>query len=109
MITEMISKIKGGQLLSLTTNEKELLVEVLEKEKQRKMNIEVESSEIETKVIALVKEEFKKMRFSKTESNRAILSNRCQQIIYKQWGTSNNHLWKLVDKTVEELISDNMD
>ncbi|HDR7922637.1 hypothetical protein [Bacillus paranthracis] len=105
MIAEMINKIKGGQLLSLTNNEKECLVKILEKEQER----ETENSEIDTKVINLVKEEFKKMHFSKTESNRAILSNKCQEIIYKEWGFSTDYLWKLVDETVEELIPGNMD
>lgn len=105
MITKMINKIKGGQLLSLTTTEKERLVEILEKEQQK----EVKNTELDTRVITLVKEEFKKMNFSKKESNRAILSNRCQEIIYKQWGFSNDYLWKLVDETVEEIIPDNMD
>lgn len=105
MIAEMISKIKGGQLLSLTTHEKEKLVEILEKEQQR----ELDNTDLDTRVKTLVKKEFKKMSFSKKESNRAILSNKCQEIIYKQWGFSNDYLWKLVDETVEELIPDNMD
>ena len=43
------------------------------------------------------------------ESNRAILSNKCQEIIYKEWGFSTDYWWKLVDETVEELLPDNMD
>lgn len=105
MIAEMISKIKGGQLLSLTTNEKEKLVEILEKEHQRKLD----NTDLDTRVRTLVKKEFNKMSFSKKESNRAILTNRCQEIIYKQWGFSNDYLWKLVDESVEELIPENMD
>lgn len=105
MIAEMISKIKGGQLLSLTTNEKEKLVEILEKEQQR----ELDNTDLDIRVRTLVKKEFNKMSFSKKESNRAILTNRCQEIIYKQWGFSNDYLWKLVDESVEELIPENMD
>lgn len=57
----------------------------------------------------LVKEQFSKMKMSKTESNQARLSNRCQDIIYNEWGMGNNELWKTVDKYVEEFIPSEMD
>lgn len=61
---------------------------------------------IEQKVRNLVESEFKKMKFSKKYSNQAILANRCQSIIYNEWGISNDYLWKLVDKYVEEFIKE---
>lgn len=66
-------------------------------------------NEREQKVYNLVKEQFGKMTFSKKYSNQAILVNKCQDIIYKEWGVSNQTLWDLVRKYVEEFIPDEMD
>lgn len=64
---------------------------------------------IEERIYELVKEQFSKMKFSKKYSNRAILSNKCQHIIYHEWGFSNQNVWDLVDKNAETFISVEMD
>jgi len=64
---------------------------------------------MEEKVYNLVKEQFERMKFSKKFSNQATLTNQCTDIIYKEWGVSNDYLWKLVDKFVIEFIPDEMD
>lgn len=68
-----------------------------------------EEVQMEEKVYNLVKEQFEGMKFSKTFSNQATLTNKCTDIIYKEWGVSNDTLWKLVDKYVKEFIPDEMD
>jgi len=64
---------------------------------------------MDEKVYNLVNEQFEKMTFSKKPSNQSLLSNKCQDIIYKEWGVGNDGLWKLVDKYVKEFIPDEMD
>jgi len=64
---------------------------------------------MDEKVYNLVKEQFEKMTFSKKSSNQSLLSNKCQDIIYKDWGVGNDGLWKLVDKYVKEFIPDETD
>jgi hypothetical protein len=64
---------------------------------------------IDQKIYDLVKEEFGKMKMSKKYSNRAILSSHCQEIIYNDWGFSNQPTWDLIDEYVEELIPEEMD
>lgn len=65
--------------------------------------------DINEKVYNLVKEQYSKMTFSKKYSNQAILSSKCQDIIYDEWGISNNNLWQLVRQYVEEFIPDELD
>lgn len=69
----------------------------------------MEEKTAEQRVYELVKEEFGKMKMSKKYSNQARLASRCQDIIYNEWGISNNELWKLVDKHVGEFIPLEMD
>jgi hypothetical protein len=64
---------------------------------------------LEQRIYNLVKEQFGKMKFSKKYSNQAILSSKCQDVIYNDWGLGHDNLWKLVDKYVKEFISDEMD
>ena len=46
------------------------------------------------------------MTLSKKSSNQATLANKCQEIIYNEWGIGNNDIWALVDKYVEEFNGD---
>lgn len=61
------------------------------------------------RIYNLVKEQFEGMKLSKKYSNQARLSNKCQEIIYNQWGVGNDNIWKSVDKYVKEFIPDEMD
>ncbi len=69
----------------------------------------MEVVDIRERIKNLVNEEYSKMTFSKKYSNRARLSNICEDIIYNQWGISSNEMWEIVDEYVEELISDEED
>ena len=64
---------------------------------------------IELRIEKLVKEQFDKMTFSKRESNKARLVNICQSIVVNEWNFSNQKTWDLIDKNVDNLISDELD
>lgn len=64
---------------------------------------------MEKRIYNLVKEQYSKMNMSKKQSNQAILSNKCQSIIYNEWGVSSNYMWDLVNKYVKEFIPDKLD
>jgi hypothetical protein len=68
-----------------------------------------EMTDTQKSVYELVKEQFGKMKMSKKYSNQARLCNRCQEIIYNEWGMGTQGLWDLVDKYVKEFIPDHMD
>lgn len=64
---------------------------------------------IEQRISKLVKEQYSKMKFSKKYSNRARLESKVQEIIYNEWGISNDTIWKIVEKEVEEIIPEKLD
>lgn len=63
-------------------------------------------NETQEKVYNLIKEQFEKMVFSKKYNNQAILTNKCQAIIYDDWGIGTQGMWDLVDKYVKVFIPD---
>lgn len=65
---------------------------------------------IEVSVRELVYRQFKKMDLKVTRfSNRAILENQCQSIIYSEWGIGNQYIWDLITEYVEEYIPEHLD
>lgn len=66
---------------------------------------------IEVRIRELVYQQYKKMLPLKVGrySNRQILANQCQSIIYNEWGIGNNNIWRHIDEFVEEFISEEED
>ena len=60
------------------------------------------------KVKSLVYEQYEKMDLANRkiawDVKQSLLVNKCQDIIYNDWGLGTQGLWDEVDKYVEELI-----
>lgn len=65
-------------------------------------------TETQKKVKQLVKEQYDKMNLANRKISWDLkqieLSNKCQEIIYNQWGLGTQGLWDRIDEYVEELI-----
>ena len=65
-------------------------------------------TETQKKVHELVKEQYDKMNLANKQIawdlKQTLLSGRCQEIIYNQWGLGTQGLWDRIDEYVEELI-----
>lgn len=57
----------------------------------------------------LVKEQFGKMKMSKKYSNQARLSNKCEYIVYNEWGIFNERIQHTITKYVEKYIPNHFD
>lgn len=67
--------------------------------------------DLHNRIKELVAEQWEhiKKRPQPSWSNRSRVISRVQDIIYKDWGFSNNYIWELVNIYTEELISEELD
>lgn len=65
------------------------------------------------KVKELVNEQYEKMNLANRrmtwDEKQMLLSGKCQDIIYNEWGYGTQGLWDAVEKHVEELIPNEYD
>lgn len=56
----------------------------------------------------LVNEQYKKMNLAnrrmKWDTKQMILNDKCQNVIYNEWGIGTQGLWDTVEKYIEEII-----
>jgi len=56
----------------------------------------------------LVQEQYEKMNLANSKEDwdikQILLSNKCQGIVYNEWGLGIQSVWEMIDKYVEELI-----